>query len=245
MHGRHFYLKPATIGPSVGGCLLPRTIADSIDTTSRNAGRRSAQQHAIAIRVSVDVMKLLVAAALLLNAAPVLACDLSLISPAKSVLRNPVEVKASLAGDILTVGFSVSSPSVNARKVLGPRQYPYMFDVVELFVTFSETGFPYYEFEASPYNQTFQVRIVSRTRHQEGVDLDLASTATLRTGGWSAELKIPLKSLRWDGDPAKIRGNFYSVLERAPRSYWSSFLPKASKPNFHQPRFFKPLLQCD
>ena len=51
------------------------------------------------------------------------------------------------------------------------RQFPYMFDVVELFVTFSETGFPYYEFEVSPYNQTFQVRIVSHTQHQEGVDL--------------------------------------------------------------------------
>ena len=190
-------------------------------------------------------MKLLAAVALLLTSAQVLACDLTLVSPAKSVLTKPVQASASLAGDILTASFSVSSPSLHAKKVLGPGQHPYMFDVVELFVTFSETGFPYYEFEVSPYNQTFQVRIVSRARHQEGVDLGLTSTATLRTGGWSAELKIPLKSLGWDGDPGKIRGNFYSVLERAPRSYWSSYLPKASKPNFHQPPFFKPLLQCD
>ena len=191
-------------------------------------------------------MKLLVVAALLLSSEQVLACDLTLVSPAKSVLKKPVEVRALLAGDILTASFSVSSPALNAKKVLGPRQYPYMFDVVELFVTFSETGFPYYEFEVSPYNQTFQVRIVSRTRHQEGVDLGLVSTATLRTGGWSAELKIPLRSLGWDGDPAKIRGNFYSVLEQSPRrSYWSSFLPKAKKPDFHLPQFFKPLLQCD
>ena len=191
-------------------------------------------------------MKLpVVGAALLLTSAQVLACDLTLVSPAKSVLKKPVQVKASLTGDILTASFSVSSPSLNAKKVLGPGQYPYMFDVVELFVTFSETGFPYFEFEVSPYNQTFQVRIVSRTRHQEGVDLGLVSTATLRTGGWSAELNIPLKPLGWDGDPTKIRGNFYSVLERAPRSYWSSFLPKATKPDFHQPQFFKPLLQCE
>jgi hypothetical protein len=203
------------------------------------------KQRAIAIRDSVAVMKLLVVAALLLTPAQVLACDLALVSPAKSVLKKPVQVSASLAGDILTAGFSVSSPSLNAKKVLGPKQYPYMFDVVELFVTFSETGFPYYEFEVSPYNQTFQVRIVSRTRHQEGVDLGLGSTATLRTGGWNAELKIPLNSLGWDGDPTKIRGNFYSVLGRAPRSYWSSFLPRAKKPDFHLPQFFKPLLQCD
>jgi hypothetical protein len=190
-------------------------------------------------------MKLPVVAALLLTSTQALACDLTLVSPAKSALRNPVQVKASLSADILTASFSVSSPSLNAKKALGPRQYPYMFDVAELFATFSETGFPYYEFEVSPYNQTFQVRIVSRTRHEEGVDLGLASTATLRTGGWSAELKIPLKPLGWDGDPTKIRGNFYSVLERAPRSYWSSFLPKAKKPNFHQPQYFKPLLSCD
>jgi hypothetical protein len=205
----------------------------------------AARQHAIAFCDSVAVMKLLVVAALLLTSAPVLACDLVLVSPAKSVLKKPVQVRAALADDILTVIFSVTGPSLNAKKVLGPKQYPYMFDVVELFATFSETGFPYYEFEVSPYNQTFQVRIVSRTRHEEGVDLGLVSTATLRTGGWNAELKIPLKSLGWDGDPTKVRGNLYSVLGRAPRSYWSSFLPRAKKPDFHQPQFFKPLLQCD
>ena len=190
-------------------------------------------------------MKLRVVAALVLTSSQVPACDLTLVSPAKSVLKKPVAVRASLAGDVLTAGFSVSSPSMNARKVLGPRQHPYMFDVVELFVAFSETGFPYYEFEVSPYNQTFQVRIVSRARHQEGVDLGLVSTATLRTDGWSAELEIPLTSLGWDGDPTKIRGNFYAALERAPRSYWSAFLPKAKQPDFHLPQFFKPLLQCD
>jgi len=189
-------------------------------------------------------MKLFIVAALLLTSPAALACDLTLVSPARSALKKPVQVTAALAGDILIAGFSVTSPLLNARKVLGPKQYPYMFDVVELFVTFSETGFPYFEFEVSPYNQTFQVRIVSRTRRQEGVDLGLTSSATLRPGGWSAEMKVPLTALGWDGDPAKIRGNFYAVLQRTPRSYWSSFLPKAAKPNFHQPQYFRPLLQC-
>jgi hypothetical protein len=191
-------------------------------------------------------MRLLVLVATLLISPGVLACDLSLVAPAKSVLKKPVQVKASLAGDTLTVKYSVSAPSLNAQKILGPGQFPYMFDVVELFVTFSETGFPYYEYEVSPYNQTFQVRIVSSAQHQEGVDLGLVSTATILPHGWSAELKIPLKPLGWDGDPGKIRGNFYSILERAPkRSFWSSFLPKAKKANFHQPQFFQPLLQCE
>jgi hypothetical protein len=206
-----------------------------------------AQQHVIATCDSVDFMKLLVVAALLLTSAQVLACDLTLVSPAKSILKKPVQARASLAGDILTAGFSVSLPSLNAKKVLGPGQYPYMFDVVELFVTFSETGFPYFEFEVSPYNQTLQVKIPGQGQpFQGGVDLGLTSTATIRPGGWNAELRIPLKSLGWDGDPKKIRGNFYSILGRgSTRSYWSTFLPKAKKANFHQPQFFQALLQCE
>ena len=173
------------------------------------------------------------------------ACELSLVAPATSDLKHPVEVTAALANDALIARFSVSTPSLNAKKSLGPGEYPYQFDVVELFVTFSDGGFPYYEFEVSPLNQTFQVRIVSAREHHEGVDLGLASTAAIVPDGWSAELRIPLKSLGWEGDPAKIRGNFYSTLgPRGQRSYWSTFLPKAAKPDFHQPQYFKPLLQC-
>jgi hypothetical protein len=190
-------------------------------------------------------MKLILLIAMLLISPGALACDLSLVAPKKSVLTHPVQVKAALADDLLTVRYSVSAP-LNARKVLGPQKYPYDFDVVELFMTFSDSGFPYYEFEVSPYNQTFQVKIVSHAQHQEGVDLGLISSATILPRGWTAELKIPLKPLGWDGDPGKIRGNFYSILERAPkRSFWSSFLPKARTANFHQPQFFQPLLQCE
>jgi hypothetical protein len=191
-------------------------------------------------------MKLLVLSALLaaLNSPDVLACELSLVSPATSVLRKPVQVAVSVADDRLIARFSMTAPSLYARKTLGAKQYPYMFDVVEVFVTFSETGFPYYEFEVSPYNQTFQVKIVSRTEHHEGVDLGLVSDATILATGWTAELKIPLKPLGWDGDVNSIRGNLFSVLGKPPRSYWSWSLPKAGKPNFHQPQFFQPLPQC-
>jgi hypothetical protein len=190
-------------------------------------------------------LRFLVLVAMVLAPPGARACELSLVAPAKSALKNPVQVRASLADDTLIASYSVATPTLNARKILGPKQYPYMFDVVELFVTFSETGFPYYEFEVSPFNQTFQVRIVSHALHQEGVDLGLVSSATIQPGGWTGKLKIPIKPLGWDGDPRKIRGNFYSTLERAPRSYWSSFLPKAKTASFHQPQFFQSLLQCE
>ena len=185
------------------------------------------------------------AAAVLLSCSDARACELSLVTPATSALKNPVEAHVSLADDALVARFSVLAPTLNAKKVLGPNDYPYQFDVVELFVTFSDSGFPYYEFEVSPYNQNFQVRIVSAKQHHEGVDLGLTSTATVVTGGWSTELAILLKPLGWDGDPSKIRGNLYSILGQGrARSYWSTFLPKAAKANFHQPQYFKPLLSC-
>ena len=45
-------------------------------------------------------------------------------------------------------------------------------------------------------------------------------------------------------DGVKIRGNFTSTLGTAPRSYWSTYSRKALRPNFHQPQYFRPLLQC-
>jgi hypothetical protein len=201
---------------------------------------------AAARRRPLPTAGILAAFAILLPCSQGAACELSLVGPAASALKNPVQVRTSVADDVLVAGFSVTSPSMNAKRVLGPGEHPYQFDVVELFVTFSESGFPYFEFEVSPYNQTFQVRIVSAREHHEGVDLGLTSTATIAKRGWTAELKIPLKPLGWDGDPACIRGNLYSILGLTrKRSYWSAFLPKAAKANFHQPQYFKALSQCN
>jgi hypothetical protein len=190
-------------------------------------------------------MKPFIVAVMVLVCSDAMACELSLVAPGLAALSHPVRATASLADDTLTARFSVATPSLNAKKVLGKHEYPYQFDVVELFVTFSPAGFPYFEFEVSPYNQTFQVKIVSAGEHFEGVDLGLTSTADIVAGGWTAEMKIPLKALGWDGDPDKVRGNFYAILGQGrQRSFWSAFLPKAPKANFHQPQYFRPLLPC-
>jgi hypothetical protein len=190
-------------------------------------------------------MKSLIALAILLSCSNAWGCELSLVAPAVSLLKNPVQVHTSLVDDALIVSFAVASPSINAKKILAPNEHPYEFDVVEVFATFSDSGFPYFEFEVSPYNQIFQVRIVSKREHHEGVDLGLISTTQIAKDGWTAEMKIPLKSLGWDGDPGKIRGNLYSILGAAKkRGYWSAFLPKAAKANFHQPQYFEALSLC-
>jgi hypothetical protein len=181
----------------------------------------------------------------LLSCSSAMACELSLVAPATSALRNPIQARISFVDDALIARFSVTSPTMNARRALGPGERPYQFDVVELFVTVSDSGFPYFEFEVSPYNQTLEVKIVSAKEHHEGVDLGLTSTARITKSGWTAEMKMPLKSLGWDRDPAGVRGNLYSILGAGKRrSYWSAFLPKAAKANFHQPQYFNALSQC-
>jgi hypothetical protein len=196
--------------------------------------------------IAWPAMKVLLIPAVLLGGSQAFGCELSLVTPVRSLSANSVQAEATLANDALTVHFSVSAPRLNAKKVFDPKEYPYDFDVVELFVTFSESGYPYFEFEVSPYNQTFQVRIVGAKEHHEGVDLGLISTVQMVTGGWKADLSVPLKPLGWDGDPSKIRGNFYSILGQGrQRGFWSTFLPKAAKANFHQPQYFKPLLPCN
>jgi len=42
--------------------------------------------------------------------------DLSLVAPAKSALKKPVQVKASLADDTLSVRYSVTAPSLNSER---------------------------------------------------------------------------------------------------------------------------------
>jgi len=67
-------------------------------------------------------MKPLILAAMLLTSFSAQACDLTLVAPATSALKKPVQVKASLADGILTTSYSVTAPSLNATKVLGPER---------------------------------------------------------------------------------------------------------------------------
>jgi hypothetical protein len=180
-------------------------------------------------------------------------CNLGVVYPAKATLQNPVQMKAdvvNVAGiRYLRAQFLVHTPNIYARRELGPGQYPYMFDVVELFVADSADAVPYSEFELSPYGQTFQVRIVAGQPFQNGVDLGLKSSVQIMASGWSGEILVPIDPAI---DPSTIVGNAYGVFGQAPRrSFWSAF-PMAGpdshgilpKPDFHQPKYFAPLMKC-
>lgn len=173
---------------------------------------------------------------------------LTLAYPDKSELNSPVTVQFSLEGKTLWADFTVKTPQINALPKLGPNQYPYQKDVVEVFVSVAgmeSEHLPYYEFELSPYDQTFEVQINNpHKRFIEGVHMGIQHSVQRTATGWTARLGIPLEKLHWDGNPAKIIGNAFSVLGTSPdRSYWSLYLPREAKPNFHRPEFFQPLLE--
>jgi hypothetical protein len=182
------------------------------------------------------------------------ALDLHRVSVKDTDLNDPVSVMFSLEKDAaaqswLVARFDVRTKEIYAKTPLAKNEYPYQRDVVEIFVSVAATtseNVPYYEFELSPYDQDFQVIIESLKKpFKEGVQLGMKHSVKKNAIGWTGEIRIPLEKLGWAGDVDKIIGNAFSIFG-APenRSFWSLYLPPMKKPNFHQPQFFKSLLNC-
>lgn len=173
---------------------------------------------------------------------------LHLSYPDLAGLESPVSVQIHLEGRLLIADFDVRSETINASPVLGPNEYPYQQDVVELFLSVAgnQNSLPYYEFELSPYDNTFTVRVDDLKKpFAENLDLGLQHSVVRTESGWTAHMAIPLDQLGWDGDANKLVGNAYSILGvKGGRKFWSLFLPVQKKPNFHKPEFFKSLLSC-
>ena len=172
---------------------------------------------------------------------------LALVYPSKSKLNTPVQVDFKLENAQLIVTFNVETPTIYSNPQMGPKQYPFMYDVVEVFVSVepaASQSLPYYEFELSPLNQDFQVKIINpKTKMIDGINMGLEHKVVSTPKGWIANLTIPLHNLGWNGDPARLTGNAYAVLgSPGDRSYWSLFQLNEAKPNFHRPDLFQPLL---
>lgn len=160
----------------------------------------------------------------------------------------PVPVVVSFIRDRATLRahFEIKATTVNARPQLSRNEYPYDYDVVEVFVSNARSGSStYYEFEVSPYNQALQVNGMSpRLEYYFGVRDGFAHTATLTAGGWAVDMFIPLTSIGWhDGQPLELIGNAYAALGAGDaRAYWSLFELPPGQPDFHIPGAFRPLL---
>ena len=180
--------------------------------------------------------------------APAKPQNLRLVFPAHGKEGEAVQVNYTLAGKTLVVNFQVSTRDTDPGKV-GDAEI-YNGNVVELFVcTTTKSGQmprPYYEFEVSPYNQELQVLIDQDGKfHEHWKTAGFKHSVTLQKGrpGWDATLEIPLGDLGWSGEPAALVGNTFAIVGgKGVRRFYSAYLPQQTKPNFHQPKFFKPLL---
>lgn len=185
-------------------------------------------------------MMWLLAIAFQLSAEP-----LQLVAPEKSKLKNPVNVFFTLQENHLYARFEVKADKLYVNPKPKPSQPPYLYDVVEVFVSVSgEERKPYFEYELSPLNQNYTVQIDDPKKpFKEGIDLGLKTKVTNTKEGWIGEMWIPLFMINWDGDPKMIYGNAFAIQGLpGERSFWSLFLPRARKAKFHQPEYFRPLI---
>lgn len=176
-------------------------------------------------------------------------------------LVHPVEVPASLGDARISVRFALEDGdrltadfSVRAARLSFNRDFPsqgshwglWDWDVVELFV--STGGSDYYEFQVSPLDQAFELRIFE-PRKRFDKEFRCAWTHASSVSGeagayeWNARMSLPLRELGWGGDVTAIRGGAFAILGAAgERGYWSLFLPPQEKPDFHLPSCFGSLL---
>lgn len=171
---------------------------------------------------------------------------LNLVTPLvnKMKIDQPVQTQIELNGNFLKVSFDVKSEEINAKPVFKSGEYPFQFDVVELFLSVGKKTYPYYEFQVSPFDQTFVVKIPAIKKFVNNFKVDWTHSAQLTPHGWSAVVTIDLFKLGWDGDISKVRGNLYAITGKSPnRHFWSLSLPKMKKANFHSPQYFKNLVK--
>lgn len=172
--------------------------------------------------------------------------DLHLVFPAHGVKGEATQVRYTLTNNTLIVNYVVTTRNVNPGKI-GDTEI-YNGNVVELFICTTarpgQTPRPYYEFNVSPYDQELQVLIDKNGKFNEKwKTAKFQHSVTVHTDrpGWDAAMEIPLNDLGWNGDPASVAGNAFSILgAKGVRRFYSAYLPPQQKPNFHQPSFFKP-----
>jgi hypothetical protein len=160
-----------------------------------------------------------------------------------------VRVGFALVGDRLEVEFVTRAPELRSNAAFGAEGSHWGlwdWDVVEVFVSTGGSG--YFEFQVSPLNQGFELRIFE-PRKRFDRDFRCAWTHEASVSGaagareWSARMSLPLRELGWDGDSGKLRGGAFAILGETPtRGYWSLFLPPQQKPDFHLPAEFRPLV---
>lgn len=162
------------------------------------------------------------------------------------------EFELDRAHGTLIARYEVNSPEpvrTNPDLARGSSQWGlWDWDVVELFLSVGSRGPDgapkYFEFVVSPLAQHFELEIFEPRKrfNREWVSGFERSARVLGPRHWSAEMRIPLARLGWDGRAESLTGNAFAILgPEDAKSYWSLFLPMQEQPDFHLPQYFRPL----
>lgn len=169
---------------------------------------------------------------------------LTLVSPPNAEPTTAGNVTFTLDDHTLHALFEIKGPALARKPKLGPGEYPYQFEVTELFVS-AEGGLPYYELELTPYGDTLQLKIKDPQHlNVPPVNVGIETKTSRLPDSWTTEIIVPLDHLSWQGDPAKIVGNAFAILGAKPnrRFYSMNPLPPQKKMTFHVPSAFSPLV---
>ena len=170
---------------------------------------------------------------------------LQCVNPSPAPAGIELEARIGLESSNLTIEFQVRTPRVhfNPEWPIDHSKWGLweQGDVVELFLATGDiTREGYFEFQVSPQNQYFTLHILEpRKRHDEKRPMPFAHSSQwdAKRGLWNASLTVPLESYGWQGDLDRLKGGLFAMLgESGRRSYWSAFLPRQDKPDFHLPR---------
>jgi hypothetical protein len=175
----------------------------------------------------------------------------SVVHPSMKDIPHIPTLELRLKDGVLKAKFEVFTPpqQINGKKTLGPGEFPYQFDVVEIFIRTAGEGVEnvtYYETELTPYDQTYELTLQWKNGkksvlhdHQK---IMTRAKATIKENSWIGEIEIPLKAIGLPEDTKDLVGNAYVIAGPTEQQvYWSVFLPPQQKPNFHKPEHFKPL----
>ncbi len=172
----------------------------------------------------------------------------------QGVLPGPPRVSTQVDEDhgSLIIQFTVPTLSVYGRPELPlDRSVAGLWesDVVEIFLSTAARAddvarSPYLEFQISPYNQFFELRVLEpRIKAEENPNLGLVHSAEIHPEHWNARFEIPFIRHLGRRKPTQLFGNLFAILG-APghRAFYSAYTSPQKKPDFHQPHQFKQLL---
>lgn len=179
--------------------------------------------------------------------------NLNCIHPNNQIYNTSIEVIYKMNSDSIDIEFIINPYNLNISNINRSFQLDnssiglWDYDVVEVFIANSDESNHnlnhYFEFNVSPLNQYFELEIFKpREKTNSHFKSNFIHKTALFENTWNTKINIPLNIFGKSNNLFNLYGNFCACLGSAEnRTYWSSYLPVQSKPDFHLPQYFRKL----